>query len=68
MTGKSFKEWAATVPDEATIETQTGGYQDGWRALYPASIRAVMKPKEMLQPLAVTTGTSGTFRQKTEGI
>ena len=42
MTGKQFKEFAATVPDEAEIEVQTHHvYPERWDALKPTRIRAI---------------------------
>lgn len=40
MTGKAFKQWAATIHDEAEIQTKGLGYGREWETLDPRSIRA----------------------------
>ena len=44
MTGKHFKEWAATVPDDAVVETHGERYGAEWQALDRLNIRAVLTP------------------------
>lgn len=44
MTGKQLKEWAAVVPDGATIEqVENPGYSyEKWKPLDPTSVRAIL--------------------------
>ena len=47
MDGKSFKEWAATLPDNCVVEYK----KYGWEDLDPRDLRAIMNTPVLINEL-----------------
>jgi len=47
MNGRELKEWAKQLPDDCVLEVK----HYNWEDLDPATLRAIMTPQKLAQPL-----------------